>query len=200
MSDIATEVPMGRLSVAAVWRPRDPLRWSRFRWLTIATVWAIGAVLFGGLLLFGGERVVLAKGAWAVYVDFVGAAGIRISGACVLLIGLVLIACLGLPFFGYPEPQHIMRRALRLLGYYYLWCAIEFAFAPQVPGGQISWLGLVTFPMLGSIPLVLTLKGPPELVPRAETRLIATAMDLGASREFARLLAQRLYGGSDEES
>lgn len=201
----ATGAVVGQLSWLSVlrdrattWRPRDPLRWSRFRWLAITTVWAIGSVCIGALLALGGERVILAQGAWAVYANIAGTWGIRASGACLLILGLLMVACLGAPWLGYPEPQLLLRRGLRWLFYYYAWCWVEFLLAPLAPGGAVSWLGICIFPMLASVPLVLSLKGPPELVPRGESLLIQAVIDEGGDREFAKRLALRLYGGSDE--
>lgn len=178
---------------------RDPLRWSRFRWLACSWIWAVGTLLMGGALLVAGPAILVAEGPFVIYAKVLGDQGIRLDGLVLVLLGLTLVIGLSQPLFGHAEPRQLLLRTHKALGYYYLWCVTLFALAPLAPGGSFSYLAVVIWTMLGSIPIVLSFAPPPHLVPRVETELLRALIEEDVPVGVAARIAGRIYGGPHEE-
>jgi hypothetical protein len=188
------------LMIRRGWRiVRDPLKRSRARWFTLAWIIALGTTLMGGGFAIGGSRIVVARGAFALYARIPGG-GLHLHGAIMLVLGLLTCIGIGPTWFGHAEPRRFLRRVLLATACYYGWSTLLLMFAPIVQDGAFSYVGVITWMTLTSLPCILLIGPPPALLPRDETDLIRAAVEVGIEPEKVRALARAFYGGGPDES
>jgi hypothetical protein len=179
------------------WRVvRDPLRFSRLRWFSLAWAFALGTLLMGAGFTIDGPAILVARGPFALYGHIFG--GLHTHGAVLTVLGLGMVAGLGGPMFGNPEPRTFLRRLLKVGAAYYMWSWFLIMFAPMVQGGQFSFIGMILWAMVAVIPMVLATSLPPEITSPNETDLLQAALDEGLDSDKAIALVERFYhGGSN---
>lgn len=182
-----------------LWRTKLSLPMvSRLRWLALGWVIMFICVALGGGYILKSNSIILAKPAVAAFAGLPG--GIRLHGALLLTLGLVLGAGLLQPVFGHPEPRRYLQIALFFTAGYWFWTATLYALAPAVKGGEFSYTSLIVWLALTALPVILSLAPPPELIVRDETTLIRTAMRVGCSPVQASALANAYFhGGADDD-
>lgn len=186
----STEVPL------LLWRAlvSDPLTASRARWQGFAWVFTLLEISVGGSLLIGGQKVLVAKGAFAVYGQVYNTTwGINIHGGILLLLGCASAGCLAGPLVGHPEPRRGMKWVLRASGFYFAWATVMFMFAPFVPGGEFSLVAVLIWAALAFWPTALSFAPPPSYDHRDENALIRLALQKGVSAHVAAELAHAFY-------
>lgn len=179
-----------------LWRAivSDPLSASRTRWLAFAWVFTVLEVAVGASLMIGGDKVLVAKGAFAVYGQVYNTTwGINIHGALLLLLGCSSTVCLAGPIVGHPEPRRGVKWTLRASGFYFAWATVMFMFAPFVPGGEFSLLAVLIWAALAFWPTALSFAPPPLYDHRDENTLIRLALQKGVSAPVAAELARAFY-------
>lgn len=177
---------------------RDSNRWTRFRWFGSAWIIAVGTMILGGGFTVAGDRLVNAKGVWAMYAHIPG--GLHTHGVLMLAVSIPLLAGLSLPLFGYPEPREFLYRMLKLVCLYWLWSSILLFLAPAVPEGEFSYVGTTAWSMITLWTVLLSVSNPPELVSRTESEVVRAALAVGIPPEQARMLGSRFRGGDGEHT